>query len=122
MSARTEIAAALRAALPADYRIIPAAAAPDAVARVTILLWQSDVTRLEQIGHDKVRVELVLWILTGIQDPERAEGELEPALDRVISALRPIKWADWPRAERLSFGDSFHGYKLTLTTLGEIGD
>ena len=125
MSARTQLAAALRAALP-GYRLIAAADTPDRVERPTLLLWQGTVTRAEQISHDRLQVDLVLWLLVGNESPEAAEAALEKGLDDVIEALRPLTWVDWPNAERLTFGEpdgpSYHGYRFNLQAYPTIGD
>lgn len=125
MSVRSELARKLREALP-QYQLIAGADTPAKVARPTLLLWQGNIARLEQIGHDRVRVELVLWLLVGNDKPEAAEDALEAALDDVIEALRPLTWVYWPTAERLTFGEpdgpSYHGYRFNLTGYAEIGE
>lgn len=123
-SARVALAEHLRATLSPDIAVTPAAVEPDGLTRTTVLLWQDEVTRMGQIGHDRLSVQVVVWLLVPDEDPERAEGALETGLDRLIDALRPILWADWQKAERMTFGNNvqFHGYKLTLTVLATIGE
>lgn len=127
MSARTALADALTARLPQGrYRIIPAAFPPDGVIKPTVLVWQDQVTRFEQVTHDRLKVSLAVWLLVGIEDPVRAEDALEEGLDDLIEALRPVEWAMFEQAERLTFGDAdgptFHSYRLTFTALAKIGD
>ena len=125
MSVRTVLAALLTGRLAeSEYQIIPAADDPDNIGkRTVVMLWQDAVSRFEQIGHDHLKVTVTLWILTGHEDPENAERSLEDGLDAVIEALRTLEWISWERADRLTFGDppKYHGYKLTLTALGQIG-
>ena len=128
MSARTQIAETLRISLPAGkYRIVAAPAVPDNVTKPTILIWQDRVERSDQIQHDHVLVHTVLWLLTGVERPEAAEEQLEDGISDVIDALRPLTWAAWDQAERLTYGDSaegpaFHAYRIILTSLAKTGD
>lgn len=124
-SARTRLVADLKAALP-DMRIIAAADPPDRITRPTLLVYQSTVTKSEQFGLGHQNVELAAWLLSGIESTEAAEGQLEGALDELMVALQPINWVHWQSAERLTFGPDegpqFHGYKLTLTAIRQIGN
>lgn len=124
MSARTLLADALRSALP-GYRVIPAADVPDKVTRTTLLLHQGTITRAPQIAHNRITVDLVLWVLVANEQPEAAEAALEKGVDDVIEALRPLIWVDWPNAERMTFGEpdgpSYHGYRFNLTATASIG-
>lgn len=125
MSVRTQLAQHLRQTLP-SYRVIAAADVPDAVTKPTLLLHQGNVTRLPQIGHDRLQVELVLWLLVGNEKPEAAEDALEQGMDDVIETLRPLTWVDWPNAERMTFGEpdgpNYHGYRFNLIGHAEIGE
>lgn len=120
MSARTDLAAALTTALPA-FRVSGFNDQIDAVVRPTVMLWQSSLERLEQIGHDRLRVTLDLWVLTGREDPEKADDALDDAMELVVAALLPLTWVDWTNAERGVFLERFHGYKLTVTAVAQIG-
>lgn len=127
MSARTALSEVLKVTLPAGkYRIIPAAFPPDNVVKPTVLVWQDNVRREPQIGHDRLVVAVTVWLLVGIEDVEKAETALEDGLEDLIDALRPITWANWEQAERLTFGDAdgptFHSYRITLTAHAQIGD
>lgn len=125
-SARTTIAETLKIRLPEDtYRIIAAATIPDNVIRPTVLVWQENVRRYDQIGHDRVMVDVAVMLIVGNEDLEKAEAALEDGLGDLIEALRPIDWAQWTDAERLTYGPpggpTFHAYRVTLSSLAKIG-
>lgn len=126
-SARTALAEVLRIRLPdGRYRLIDGPNLPANVTKPTILLWQDRVTRTPQVSHDRLTVSLVVWLLTGLEGP-KAEDQLEDGLTDLIEALRPVTWATWSEAERLTYGDSadgpaYHSYRLILTCLAQIGD
>lgn len=125
-SARTTIAETLKLRLPEDtYRIIAAATIPDNVTRPTVLVWQENVRRHDQIGHDRVLVDVAVMLMVGNEDLEKAEAALEDGLSDLIEAMRPIDWAHWTDAERLTYGPpggpTFHAYRVTLSSLAKIG-
>jgi predicted RNase H-like nuclease len=115
------LAEALRKALP-TYRVTGYVDQPDAVTRPTVMLWQSAMERLEQIDLDRVRVTLELWILTGRENPERADDDLDDALEAVLVALQPLSWVAWTQAERGIYAENYHGYRLTAFAVARIGD
>lgn len=121
MSARTQLAAELTAALP-TFRVTGFNDQLDAVARPTVMLWQSSLARLEQIAHDRLRVNLDLWVLTGRENPDTADDELDESLEAVIAALLPLTWVDWTNAQRGIWQEKFHGYNLTVTAVAQIGE
>ena len=122
MSARTQLADALTAALPDTYRVMGFNDQLDGVSRPTVMLWQSSLRRIEQIGHDRLQVSVALWVLTGRDNLERADDDLDDALEDVIAALRPLTWVDWTEAERGVLLERFHGYNLTVTAVAQIGE
>lgn len=123
-SVRSQLVDDLKAALPA-MRIIGAADPPDRVVKPTILIYQSNIERIDQFGLDRIRVDVTAWLLTGAESTEKAEAKLEDSLSDLLAALQPLGWIDWTACERLTFGEDpgpqFHGYKLTLSALGQIG-
>lgn len=126
-SARTALTETLKIRLPANrYRIIAAASMPDDVARPTIVVWQDNVRRHDQIGHDRLMVDLSLMLLVGHNDAEKAEAALEDGLTDLVQALHTVDWLHWTEAERLTYGlpdgPSYHAYRVTLTSLAKIGD
>ncbi|MGV8965338.1 MAG: hypothetical protein ACOH2F_03580 [Cellulomonas sp.] len=120
MSARTQLATELAAALP-TFRVMGFNDTLDAVTKPTVMVWQSSLARLDQINHDRLRVTLDLWVLTGRDNPEKADDDLDASLEEVIAALQPLAWVDWTNATRGIFLEHFHGYNVTVTAVAQIG-
>lgn len=121
MSARTELAAALTAALP-TYRVLGYAADLDAVARPTVLVWADKIVRRPEWASGLFEFTLMMWVLVGTEDPARADDALDDALEDVLGALQPIGWVQWSGAERGVLRDAFHGWQITVTAVATIGD
>lgn len=119
MSARTELAAALAAALP-DWLIISDARALDTVPRSTAVLWTSRINRPAKLGLDLLTTELTLWVLTPTSDPTRLEDALDVGLVDVMAALEPLQAFAWTEAERGTLADRFDGWRLSITCLNTI--
>ena len=121
MSARTDLAEALQAALP-SFRVMGFNDQLEAVARPTVMLWQSSVERFDQISQGHLKVTLNLWVLTGRENPEKADDQLDESFEAVIAALLPLQWLDWTTATRGIWQEKFHGYNLTVAAVAEIGE
>lgn len=119
MSARTQLAADLKTGLP-TYPVVAYDPTLDVVRKPTLMLWQDYLTRPERLALSAVQVNLILWVLVGIEDPAKADDALDTALEDVLFALEPIAWVQWEKAERGIFAERFHGYKVTLTAMAAI--
>ncbi len=121
VSARTELVAALRAALP-NYRVTGSALVPSGIGSKPVIgVWQQSVIRREELHHNRVTVNLELWVLVGHEDPEKADDALDDALDDVVTALQPITWLHWTEAQRGVLEGTFPGYNITATAVATIG-
>lgn len=121
MSARSELAATLRTALP-TWQVTGYPTVPDAVTRPTVMVWTQSMVPAEQINRDRLVVTLTLWVLTGRQDPATADDELDARLEDVLAVLHPLKWLAWTDAERGVLAETFHGYQITATAVVQIGE
>ncbi|WP_324650999.1 hypothetical protein [Georgenia sp. H159] len=122
MSARTRLVADLKANLPAGYRVTGSALMPSGITRPTVAVWQQSIQRREEFGPTRVAVGLEVWLLVGPQDPERADDELDDALEDVLAALQPVTWVQWTEASRGVLGDAFHGYNIQVTAVATISE
>lgn len=52
-----------------------------------------------------------VWVLTGVEDEEVAEDELDDALEIVQDAFAGVTWCTVPTATRDMYGD-LHGWRL----------
>lgn len=121
MNVRQALVDALTPELP-TYRLLGYPLDLDAVTRPTVMLWQSRVERLEQIELDRLLVTVELWVVTGSEDPSKADDLLDDSLSDVIEALHPITWINWTTAERGVLHDRFHGYRITAQAVAKIGE
>lgn len=121
MSARTELKAALVAALP-GYRVTGARGIQEPAQGPSVGVWQSRVVRRPEWQKAHAQVELEVWVTVPQEDPDRADDALDDALDDLISALNPINWCDWTLAERGVLSTAIHGYQVTVVAVAEIGD
>lgn len=121
MSARSELVAALRKALP-TWQVTGYPTVPDAVTRPTVMVWTADLEPATQVNRDRLIVTLTLWVLTGSTNPETADDDLDAALEAVLGVLHPLPWVAWTRAERGVLADTFHGFQITATAALKIGD
>lgn len=127
MSARTTLAEHLTTELPATkYRVIDYPDFPGNLTKPLVMVFGTDITRYGQIGHDRLEVGVVVWLIVPNENPAAAEDALDDGVGDLIDALEPLDWCSWDTAERLTYGPPegpfFHGYKFTLTCLAQIGD
>lgn len=112
MSARRIVANELEAQLPSAYRVYPYAVAPDGVEHVSVSVERSAVSRGASQGLWSEDVSV--YVLVGIENPERAEDMLDLALDDVLKVLERNHVLAFNRAERSSI-ENHHGYHITVT-------
>lgn len=111
MSARVIVANELKEGLP-NYRVYPYAVAPDGVEKVSISIERATVARGAALGLWAEEVNI--YVLTGLESPERAENELDSALEAVLSVIEKNTYLVFTRAERSSI-ENHHGYIITVT-------
>lgn len=120
-SPRRLLVTALAAALPA-WEITGYPVIPDAVTRPTVMVWTSSLEPALQVGRDRIRAELDVWVLTGITVPGKADDALDAQLVDVLEVLHGLEWLDWTRAERGTLNDTFHGFRVSAVAALKIGD
>lgn len=128
MSARTQLVDALAAGLGDNpdrrYRIVGAPDVPEQIdpGYIAIRCWQTRVEPGPAFGS--VVQPLVLWVLTGRQEPGAADDVLDVALEEVLSVLHPLEWVQWTGAERGVMdndnGKTYHGWRFDLLAGGYI--
>lgn len=118
MSARTELATHLAAALP-DYIVVATGRLPVKVTARTVVVWQQDM-RPSDAGRDAVLLTLTVALLTQYTNA-RIEDDLEAGLLEVCSAINADPRFGWTDAQRAVFEDvdPGHGYKITVLAGGE---
>lgn len=121
MSARTDLVAALRVAMP-TYRITDTKGVQDGIKRPTVGVWMQSLTRRPewQKGHAQLNFEL--WVLVPQEDSDRADDALDDALADVLEALNGLDWLDWSTCTRGVLFESIHGYNVTVSAVAKIGD
>lgn len=121
MSARTQLRDALALGMP-SWRVTGARGIMDAANKPSIGVWQTSMSRQPEWRWDHVKVELEVWIVVPIEDPDKADDALDAALEEVLGVLEPLEWVDWTTAERGVLADSLHGYKVAVVMVAKIGD
>lgn len=121
MSARTELAAYLKDALPVDYDVRPYLRGLDGVAvGKTVVMVQTD--RVERANTARVwTAHTSVVVVTGHQDVEQVEDALDAALDAVLVALSEYPPSIEADAERAVLGD-LQGYRINLQIPYFIGE
>jgi hypothetical protein len=112
MSARTLIAAHLKDRLPAAYKVFPFITTPDRVQGTTVLVYTETVRR--GVVHRSLGNDVIVWVLSGHEDPLKAENALDASLTATLAALDELDFTSWTEAVRMTFGESIPGYKITL--------
>jgi len=121
MSARTNLIRDLDRAL-SGFNVRGSNAASEPVSGPTVLVWQDGLRRDDQFGLNSVVVELKVWVLSAFDSPERADEDLDNALEEVLGALQEITWVSWTEAKRAVLADAnAPGYMLTVTAVARVG-
>jgi len=125
MSARTDLVAALVAALDPDvYRVQGTPSCPDQIEvdTVAVRAWASKVAPGPVSGA--VQVDLVVWALTPAQTPGVADDVLDVAYEDVMGVLYELAWVTAPTADRGVMDDSdgprWHGWRFEVSAFGRI--
>lgn len=117
MSARTELAAALKRQLPANWAISGRAQTPDTVVRPTVIVQTERLERPTTARlHAFVAVHLAVWVLVAADDAEKADDALDAAATNVIDVIDRLASFDWTSAERGTL-DAFHSFKISVQAL-----
>lgn len=116
MSARVTVHQELKAGLP-GYRVYPYAVAPDGVEGVAVSIERATVARGATLGLWSE--EINIYLLTSLESPERAEDDLDSALEAVLGLIEKNTMLVFTRAERSSI-ENHHGYIITVTVQTQI--
>lgn len=124
MSVRTDLAAALAAALPDTYVVKARTACPEQIDPGTYAVRVLPSTVAPGPRFRSLTYTHTVWVLTGAADPDTVDDKLDPALDDVLAALLPLGSLAVEQAERGVMDDNdgprWHGYRLTITCYGTI--
>jgi hypothetical protein len=111
MSARTELAAYLKAALP-NYTVHAYAKQLDGAPKTTVMVGSAE--RVERTLKGVLTAEISIIAVTGLQDPERAEDVLDALLVEVFQALAEFPNSIDADAERIVYADVLNGYRINV--------
>ena len=83
--------------------------------RPVLMLYRNQLAKAPNAQGQYLNT-LSLWIVSTLIDPNRAEDDLDEALDAVIGAIDALSWVNWKTAERSTFGDAqAPAYRIDLT-------
>lgn len=120
MSGRSELAVALKDALP-GWQIVSDARALDSVRKPgAAVLWTVSHRRAPALGLDWFQDEVALWVLTPTDKPADIEDDLDDLLLQLLEALEPLASFAWEVAERGQLNDRYDGYRLAVTCLSKL--
>lgn len=107
MTVRSELATALKAVLPTNYKFVQVPRSLDNIepGRPVVMIYRDRVEKAPN-AQGVYFSTLSLWIVTPHVDEDRAEDNLDATLDVVIAALDGVSWVNWKTAERSTFGDA----------------
>ena len=112
---RADLHAALIAGLGPAYRVIGFPTSLDAVTKPTVAAWTTGLTRLPEAPVGHLAVTYTVQVLTGHQDPKRADDALDAALGDVLAVLWAAPQFLLESADRtVSEDNRFHSWTLTV--------
>lgn len=125
MSARTDLVAALTAALPVDtYRVVGSPSVPVQIDTGTFAVraWASKLTPGPQSGS--LQVDLTVWVLTPMVEPGPTDDALDGASQTVMETLYGLRWLTTPTADRGVMADDegprWHGWRFECSAFAQI--
>ena len=115
LNLRSGLHADLQAGLPDGYALVPDARTIDRVAVRTVQLWAASLDHLPEAPNGHYVVEYTVNVLSKFEDPQRAEADLDEALEDVLTALWGRGSYALDRAERTThINGTVHGWTLTV--------
>jgi len=111
-TAREQLAAALRAALPARWNVIELGREPDSITRPTVVLYRSTFKPSAEAPKAQLDTTFSVWVLIA---PDGRDNDLDDRADTVTGAIDDIPWAAWTEATRGAHRGVYPGYEITVT-------
>lgn len=102
MSARTQVAAAFKTALP-KVNVLAVEEMPDAINKATLVVRFHEYTPAPN-AQGNMFATFVVTIASNHKDRGRAENALDGLLDDVLAALHSMPTATWSRARKALMG------------------
>lgn len=104
---------------PGAFRWVPAQTRLDRLAKPTLMLKLSGVTR--HPGAQQVLMpSFVLTVVSEHADPVQADIDLDGHLDTLIAAIQPVRWVAFRGAEKAQFQTKYLCYDIQLEALTTI--
>lgn len=111
MTARSMVAAAIATARP-TWRVVAHNGVLDGVTGPTCVVVTEDVQ--PGVTGAFLKNTVAVFVITGKEDPAKAEPDLEDLLYEVLAILDQITTLAWTRAERVLYDNVFQSYRVTL--------
>lgn len=113
MSARSQLASALKAALP-KMIVVPTERTPDRLAKMTVIVRHRDY---EPAGNAQgvLLAGLVIELLSHFADIEKAEDALDAGLPDLLEALQGIPNVTWSRAVKVMEAETWLGFNVEVS-------
>ncbi len=120
MSARTELAEALKPLLPARWVIVPSVRNVDRITVPHVILNASRIEPGPRSGS--LITTFAVSIVEPRQDVDAAENALDEEVAQFIAALLDIEWCHWTPANKSVFEDNYLAWTFDLETITNFID
>jgi hypothetical protein len=109
MSALTEVVAVLG---PLDYPTM--GRIPDNVTGLTLVVMVASVEHNAALAMRHRDWTLNVLVLSPLQDPEKADLELEGAIDEVLDLIDAAQPLRWTTSERVVLDENFNAHRISV--------
>lgn len=117
MQTRTQLADALRAVLPAAWRVLDLArsmAEPDATIPAVVAVQRIRVQPAPNAQGSYLET-FYIWLLEPSTDIDFIDDNLDDHLELLHDAIDSFNWLAWSGSERDTYDDTFHAYRVEVT-------
>lgn len=113
MSARTQLAAALKTALP-KYAHFDTENVPDTLSKPTIVVrFRNYVPAPNAQGN--LFAEFIVTVASPHTDPQKAEDDLDDRLAAVLAVLQAYPALTWSRAAKAQLKSAYLAFDITIS-------
>lgn len=116
MGVRSDLAAALDAALPDSVQVVKTVrdlGELDPAVTGVVQLVRTQVAPAPETGSFLNTFDV--WTVTPKTDSDLVDDDLDAALDALLEAMLPLGYLAWETAEREMHPDGYHAYKMNVT-------
>lgn len=121
MNARETVVAALAPVVDLGWKIIDTARQIDVLTTPTLIVWTSNVERIDKNNLDWLKATTEVWLITPETQHDKVEPALDAMLDQVLALIEAADHITWKTADRGTLAETFQGWHIPITTVYQIG-